>query len=458
MTNGANADFMTVSTKLAERRCSENTPAGYATHYPAVEDDDSACHLANESGHGQQIGRMAINVDAGKAVTLAVSHDGETRRLHIPASDEASRTVEIIWDAIGMSKEDAEAYLEATSARRTEMMRAEAKAALESGAITAGGHTLRILEKTFGEAPEGGRSLWISLHGGGGAPAEVNDRQWQNQIRLYELDEGIYVAPRAPTDTWNLWHQAHIDGLFDELIESMVVARGVDPDRVYLLGYSAGGDGVFQLAPRMADRFAATAMMAGHPNETKPLGLRNLPFALLMGGDDSAYDRNTRAREWQAELSALRKTDPEGYPHEVRIYEGLGHWMEGRDAEILPWMATHTRDPWPSKIVWHQDDVTHDRFYWLAIEPGSAKPRSTITAEVNGQTISIDAPESIASLRVRLHDRLLDLDKPITITVNGVTRFEGSVPRKREAIDRSLDERLDPRSAAFADVVVTLGE
>ena len=27
----------------------------------------------------------------------------------------------------------------------------------------------------------------------------------------YRLQEGIYVAPRAPTDNWNLWHEAHID-------------------------------------------------------------------------------------------------------------------------------------------------------------------------------------------------------------------------------------------------------
>ena len=50
----------------------------------------------------------------------------------------------------------------------------------------------------------------------------------------------------------------------------------VDPNRVYIMGYSAGGDGVYQLAPRMADRWAAAAMMAGHPNDASPLGLRNI--------------------------------------------------------------------------------------------------------------------------------------------------------------------------------------
>ena len=66
-----------------------------------------------------------------------------------------------------------------------------------------------------------------------------------------------YLCPRAPTDTWNLWHQAHIDPLFDRLIENMIIFNEVDPDKVYLMGYSAGGDGVYQLAPRMCDRFCS---------------------------------------------------------------------------------------------------------------------------------------------------------------------------------------------------------
>ena len=35
-----------------------------------------------------------------------------------------------------------------------------------------------------------------------------------------------------------------------------VIKENVNPNKVYLLGYSAGGDGVYQLAPRMANRWA----------------------------------------------------------------------------------------------------------------------------------------------------------------------------------------------------------
>lgn len=320
-----------------------------------------------------------------------------------------------------------------------------------SRAITIESRTLRWNETTFGSAPEGKRSLWISMHGGGGAPSEVNDRQWKNQGGLYVLEEGIYVTPRAPTDTWNLWHEAHVDGLFDRLIEDFVALRGVDPERVYLLGYSAGGDGVWQLAPRMADRFAAAAMMAGHPNEASLVGLRNLPFAILMGGDDAAYDRNKVASERAEALDQLRAGDPDGYEHFVRIYPGLGHWMDRKDAEALPWLAQHARRTWPKRIAWYQDDVVHDSLYWLERPMGAAKSGERLDAVVAGNTIRVTTNGTpLAHLTLALSDDLVDLDAPVTVEVDGRVAHTGSVQRTAAALLASLRARFDPTRAAAA--------
>src|SRR5690606_5890083 len=118
------------------------------------------------------------------------------------------------------------------------------------------------------------------------------------------------------------------------------------------LGYSAGGDGVYQLAPRMADRFAAASMMAGHPNETSPLGLKNLPFALHMGALDSAYERNLKAEQWEAMLDSLEDAAPSAYIHQVVLHEGRGHWMKLQDAIALPWMKNYQRNALPESVLW----------------------------------------------------------------------------------------------------------
>lgn len=332
-----------------------------------------------------------------------------------------------------------------------ETSRRERLEELETRSITLGEHQLKWLETTYGEAPEDGRSLWISMHGGGGAPASVNDQQWRNQARLYQPEEGVYVAPRGPTDTWNLWHRGHIDPLFQRLIENFVALRGVNPDKVYLMGYSAGGDGVWQLAPRMADRFAAAAMMAGHPNEASLLGLRNLPFAVFVGGEDKAYKRNAVVAERIEQLEALHRDDPDGYTHLPRVYEGLGHWMEGKDAEALPWMAGFSRNPWPTKLVWYQDDVTHDRFYWLKLPRGTATKGQKIAASVNQQQIDLEG-DVPSGTRLRLSDELLDLDQDITVRVNGDQVFSGRVARRFDSLTETLTERLDPAAAACAEV------
>jgi pimeloyl-ACP methyl ester carboxylesterase len=290
------------------------------------------------------------------------------------------------------------------------------------------------------------------MHGGGEVPERVNTQQWQNQIRLNEPEEGIYVAPRAPTDKWNMWHQEHIDPMFAHLIESMVALRGVNPDKVYLMGYSAGGDGVWQVAPRMADRFAAAAMMAGHPNEAQLFGLRNLPFAIFMGEKDTAHKRSEVAAAKSAEIAELHKADPGGYIHLSRIYPGLGHWMNGKDKEGVPWMAKFTRNPWPQKIVWFQDDVIHHRFYWLRLPEGSAAKDQKITAGVDGRMIKLtgDVPPGTEIL---LSDKLMDLDKPMEISVNDKAPFTANTVRTLATIRASLKERLDPSATPTAVIV-----
>jgi pimeloyl-ACP methyl ester carboxylesterase len=354
-----------------------------------------------------------------------------------------------------LSKDQAEGFRDRMATEILAELGEERAAEVEGKSISAGDKVLRWLEKDFNLAPEGQRSLWISMHGGGGAPAAVNDRQWQNQITLYQPQEGIYVAPRAPTNSWNLWHERHIDPLFDRLIADMVAVRGVDPDRVYLMGYSAGGDGVWQLAPRMADRFAAAAMMAGHPNEASLLPLRNLPFAIFMGAADAAYDRNKIAATRGEELAALHKADPRGYEHRVRIYDGLPHWMNGRDKEAVPWMARHVRNPWPKKVVWVQDDVTHDRFYWLEIPAGTAKAGQKVVATVDGNTISLDGDVADATV-LHLSDSLVDLDQPVTVRINGEEAFSGKVTRSAAVIEKNLRALPDAPRCGFAVLKVGL--
>lgn len=357
---------------------------------------------------------------------------------------------------IALTKADAAAARELLWWLHSSLIKSERAKEIADRVIVDDKLDMRFDFRTFGEKPKSGRSLWISMHGGGGAPKQVNDQQWNNQKKLYTLPEGLYLTPRAPTDTWNLWHQPHVDRMFRRLIEDLIVLEGVNPDRVYLMGYSAGGDGVYQLAPRMADTWAGAAMMAGHPNGVSLLSLRNVPFALQVGGKDAAYSRNRIAREYGEQLDKLQKDDPKGYPHLVKIHEDKGHWMNLEDKAALPWLAKFDRNPVPDRIVWKQSGAVHERSYWLAVPPKEAKGDSLAIVQRKGQGIDVVSASKIAKLLIRLDDRLVDLDQPVTVSHAGKELYRGTPPRTIGAMLKTLEGRGDPKLVFDAEVAVEL--
>ena len=307
--------------------------------------------------------------------------------------------------------------------------------------------------KHFGEQGEDGWSLFISLHGGGGTTESENNRLWNRHKTLYELEDGILFTPRSPSNTWNMWFQSHVDTFFNRIIQNMIAFHNVDPNKIYIMGRSAGGDGIYQVAPRMADRFAAAAMSAGHPNDSSPLGLRNTAFTIHMGENDSLYNRNDMAVKWGNDLRKLNEEDPEGYRYYIKIYKNKGHWMDNLEASALDWMSDFIRNPYPSKVVWKQGNVLHKRFYWLRNEDPSFG--DLIECNIDDQIITVLSSSS-SKITIQLNDDLVDMDREITVNYLGKQLFKGFVYRDIDIIKRSIREYGDPKSVYYGEIRLTL--
>ena len=305
--------------------------------------------------------------------------------------------------------------------------------------------------RVFGAAPKDGRSLYISMHGGGHCPKEVNDEQWMNQIYLYEPTEGVYIAPRAPWNTSDLWHRKGLDEMLEDVIRACVVFEGVNPNKVYLMGYSAGGDGVWRLAPRMADKWAAASMMAGHPGESSQINLINTPYMIWMGEHDHYYNRNTLAKEKSQVMDSLSAAHPGKYIHSNNIIEGKGHWMDRVDTAAIGWMAQYRRAPYPKQIVWRQEFVTREHFYWLTAPADEVEQGKTVIANIDGNDINI-AQCDYSKLTIYLNDHLVDLDKKVTIRHNGKKSARVKPRRTIANLHHSLNLRND-RSYAFPCII-----
>lgn len=310
-----------------------------------------------------------------------------------------------------------------------------------------------IWSAVYGEAPADGRSLWISLHGGGNAPAALNDQQWENQKRLYRPAEGVYVAPRAPYNDWDMWFKPLLDGLYERLIRQCVAFLDVNPDKVYILGYSAGGDGVWRMAPRMADRWAAASMMAGHPGDISMLNLRNTPFMIWCGADDQAYDRNRLDAERGLQLDSLQRAEPEGYIHETHIMQGMGHWMMRADTLAIPWMAKYRRDPYPRTIIWQQEEVLRPHFYWLTAPRDELRRGQRVRLTCKDNVIDISEC-TYSSLTLWITDELVDLRRKVVVRYQDRILFSGKLSRLLATMRECLDIHGDPSYVCPAKVVI----
>ena len=397
------------------------------------------------------------------AIVGSITNGASGIRLYAPAG-----MTETHWKAFAQAMQEARNAISDKPLSRTEAEKAKAevcqdflasigpetKKILKEHAVHVGDRTMRLHWSTFGEAPSDGRALWISLHGGGGVEyREDNIQQWTNQWRLYQPKEGVYLCPLSPVDAWNMWCQADADEFYHKIVLMAVAQLGVNPDKVYILGYSAGGDGVWRMGPRMADNWAAASMMAGHPGDVRLENLRNTPFMVWCGAKDAAYQRNTLDEARLLELDSLQREDPEGYIHGGQIVPGMGHWMMRADTAAISWMEQYQRNPYPKKIVWQQEEVLRPSFYWVSAPQKELARYKQVRLHVEGNTIVLDRCD-YSSVTLWLNDELVDLDKNVKVVCKGRTLFNGKLPRTRQNLLRSITDREDTSYAFPACVTV----
>lgn len=429
-------------------RLADNTNS-WDCGYPGVEVLEDGSILATtygywDEGESPYIKCFRFNVEELDRFAASGDHQDPVASFGAWLNDQDRASLDThAWSNAPLSAEQASQAIALVKNHHRQTIRTTRAEEWRHKLITLGDLKMKFDFKEFGEIPKEGRALYISMHGGGSAPPEVNEQQWRNQIGLYKPAEGIYLSPRAPTDSWNMWHQGHMDDFFTRLIEDAVVFANVNPDRVYLMGYSAGGDGVYQVAPRMPDRFAAASMMAGHPNEAQPDGLRNLPFTIHMGANDDAFNRNGIARAWGETLAQRRAQDPDGYEHSVTLHEGMGHWMKLKDSVAVAWMAQYSRRTHPQRIVWLQDDVTHPRSYWLGVPESDRKAGTRIVASHDKNTFTIESASGVNDVILWLDDAFVDLSKPITVKLPDGSTVEKNPQRSIRDIFDSFSIRPD---------------
>ncbi len=311
--------------------------------------------------------------------------------------------------------------------------------------------------KTVGARPQGGWPLFIAMHGGGGVPKRVNDSQWKIMQRYYRdqssVDGYLYLALRAPTDQWNGFYTSYIYPLIQKLVNQFLLFGDVDPDRVFIMGYSHGGYGAFAIGPTMPDLFAAVHSSAAAPTggQSCAENLMNTRFTYMIGEKDTAYGRATRCKDFAARITALREDHQDLYPVVMEWQAGRGHGgLPDRDKikDMYPFRRTGA----PRQLWWRMTCAEVGDHFWLH-SPTPSAGQSVRASSVGSGKIELKT-ENVDKLELWLDERLTDVDKPVTVSWDG-TESEHPAPVKLHTLLETLAARGDIRRAATRRVVLS---
>jgi pimeloyl-ACP methyl ester carboxylesterase len=370
-----------------------------------------------------------------------------------PASQRDSWVFPAEWDRL-LSENEPGVRRAVWEAYRKAPIHDELKKDYEARQVRFEQHLSPYTVKTVGARPAGGWPLFIAMHGGGGAPKAVNDSQWKIMQRYYrdhpESGGYLYVALRAPDDTWNGFYVDYIYPLVENLIRQFLLFADADSNKVFIMGYSHGGYGAFAIGPKMPDRFAAIHASAGAPTdgETSAKTLRNTLFTYMIGEKDTQYGRIERCRRFEETVKQLRGDNASIYPVFMQYIAGNGH-TGLPDRDKIPEMYPAVRNPAPRDLNWLMTDGVIAHFYWLETQaPGRQRE---IEASCHDNRILVKASTNITSAVVMLDMRLVDFRKPVVIDFNGLSSTCSLRPSLR-VLCESLQRRGDPELAFAAQV------
>lgn len=334
--------------------------------------------------------------------------------------------------------------------------------------------------------PEGGYPLYLYMHGSGD-----KGQEWATGILLCQKFDDVpsaYFIPQIPNmGNYYRWWQKSKQFAWEKLLRLAFVSGNINPDKVYFFGISEGGYGSQRLASYYADYLAGAGPMAGgEPLKNAPVeNCRNIAFSFLTGAADAGFYRNKLTIYTKNEFERLKKLYPEDYIHRIELIPGRGHAIDY--TLTTPWLKQYTRNPYPKNVNWENfemDGVYRKGFYNLAVKERSNDDYSSRTYYelaikeneislkvdlVTYKTVETDPnwgielkfekdyrPATKGKVVIYLCPELVDLNKKITLIVNGKKAFQGKVKLGLEHMVNSCATFYDPARIYPAAIEVNI--
>ncbi len=181
--------------------------------------------------------------------------------------------------------------------------------------------------------------LVLFLHGKGERGSDPNllfIHGIPKQIKNGQDFPFLVLAPQLSIEQEN-WNE---DELY-LLLENIISKYKIDPDRIYLTGLSMGGNGVWKLAQKYPNYFAAIAPISGWGDVSQVCKLKEIPVSVFHGDRDAVVPpKNSIDMVERLKLCSKNIT--------FTLYKDTGHdaWSSTyHSPEFYHWLLKQKRKP-----------------------------------------------------------------------------------------------------------------
>jgi pimeloyl-ACP methyl ester carboxylesterase len=347
------------------------------------------------------------------------------------------------------------------------------------------------IPKTY--RPDRPTGLIVFLHGGGNRslrswpayfmdyPGKHDDSGRSRLGDLFDATGMIAVGPSAPWDVESSyrWCLPEADEYLADVIAECMQRFHIDPDRVFLVGHSMGGFGSYHHIQRQPDRFAGVVVNAGSWSLGYWPTIHGTKLCIVQGVRDA--ERGVRWHytdvEYARSTNRLLSRDKLDFLY-MEHAGGHGVW-NGREhiARFFDSAADLRRDPRHPHVVlaspvgfkrWYSFPVKHNRWLtlgestpgqieydelladddgdfdsWRLTHSRSRRDGSVIDAVNQGDNSIVVSTQNVARFTVWLDAKMVDVSRPVTITVDGRRRFSGIVKPSLATALESYERRQD---------------
>jgi dienelactone hydrolase len=305
--------------------------------------------------------------------------------------------------------------------------------------------------------------LMFAMHGGPPATVAQARTGAERMLRVWAdtaEDAGWIVAAPALTPSvvagtrteqrlpYELFHPEQARAV----IAALRARYRINPDRIVSTGISLGSNYSIAFATAHVDWLSAIVPVSteGDSRELLLRNLRNVPVYVLEGSQDRNIRAITGPRALRDILTSFnydltyREFGDRAHEGFQEHYPDVLRWLEGRPRQVYPREVLRV----PNAAI----TPAGRRVHWVEADTRQAFVHARATG---ASRVDIDARWA-RSLRVYVHDRLVDLDRPIEIWVNGARVFADRVNRSGVTALQGARLRGDERLIDAAEITVAV--